>query len=214
MQLRVLRTTFTNKSTIGELYVDGEFECYTLEDVVRPVKIPGMTAISEGIYQVDVTFSARFKRLLPELRDVPNFQGVRIHPGNTDADTEGCILVGQTKARDFIGNSRAAFAKLFPRIEAARKNGKIFIEVTTAVAPAAAARAFGGLAHRGITSLAPAGRSVAKTRRKKAAKAATRAAKRPSPTRKAAARTAKPKAARKAGKRAAATARFVRRPNA
>ena len=164
MKLQIRRSPSTAKSTIGELFVDGEFECYTLEDVVRPVKIHGMTAIAAGIYQLDVTFSARFKRLLPELRDVPNFVGVRIHPGNTDADTEGCILVGQTKQTDFIGNSRAAFDKLFPRIEAARALGKIFIEVLDA-APLqrSLVQAAKGLDHPGLTALVAPPRTV-KTR--------------------------------------------------
>ena len=135
MQLKVVRKEFTSRSTIGELYVDDTFECFTLEDVARPVKIPGMTAIPERTYCVIVSFSARFQRLLPELQDVPNFTGVRIHPGNTDADTEGCILVGQTKATDFIGKSRAAFDVLFPKIQAAAQTGKVFLEVTAAAVP-------------------------------------------------------------------------------
>src|SRR5262245_33037147 len=131
MQLKVVRKEFTSRSTIGELYVDDTFECFTLEDVVRPVKIPGMTAIPERTYCVIVSFSARFQRLLPELQDVPKFTGVRIHSGNTDADTEGCILVGQTENTDFIGSSRAAFNKLFPKIQAAAQKEKIFLEVTS-----------------------------------------------------------------------------------
>jgi hypothetical protein len=136
MNLKLRRTTFTGRSTIGELAVDGAFECFTLEDMVRPVKVPGMTAISEGVYVVSVSFSDRFKRLLPEVHDVPNFTGIRIHPGNTDADTEGCILVGQTADADVIGNSRAAFNKLFPKIQAAAQKEKIFLEVTSVAAEA------------------------------------------------------------------------------
>jgi hypothetical protein len=136
MNLKLRRTTFSGRSTIGELSVDGAFECFTLEDMVRPVKVPGTTAISEGVYVVSVSFSDRFKRLLPEVHDVPNFTGVRIHPGNTDADTEGCILVGQTEDTDFIGNSRAAFNKLFPKIQAAAQKEKIFLEVTSVAAEA------------------------------------------------------------------------------
>jgi hypothetical protein len=136
MNLKLRRTTFTGRSTIGELSIDGAFECFTLEDMVRPVKVPGMTAISEGVYVVSVSFSDRFKRLLPEVHDVPNFTGIRIHPGNTDADTEGCILVGQTEDTDFIGNSRAAFNKLFPKIQAAAQKEKIFLEVTSVAAEA------------------------------------------------------------------------------
>jgi hypothetical protein len=136
MNLKLHRKTFTGRSTIGELSVDDAFECFTLEDMVRPVKVPGMTAISEGVYIVSVSFSDRFQRLLPEVHDVPNFTGVRIHPGNTDADTEGCILVGQTEDTDFIGNSRAAFNKLFPKIQAAAQKEKIFLEVTSVAAEA------------------------------------------------------------------------------
>jgi Family of unknown function (DUF5675) len=134
MQLTVQRTTFTSRSTIGQFFINGAFECFTLEDMVRPVKVPGMTAIPEGVYVVTVSFSDRFKRLLPEVHNVPNFTGVRIHPGNTDADTEGCILVGQTKAVDFIGNSRGAFNKLFATIQAAAQREKIFLEVTSTAA--------------------------------------------------------------------------------
>jgi len=129
MQLTVERTIFTSRSTIGQLFVNGLFECFTLEDVVRPVKIPGMTAVPEGVYVVSVSFSERFKRLLPEVHNVPNFTGVRIHPGNTDADTEGCILVGQTRSTDFVGGSRAAFSKLFAAIQSAAQREKIFLEV-------------------------------------------------------------------------------------
>ena len=77
------------------MYLDGRFGVLHLEDVVRQgEKVPGQTAIPEGIYTVQITFSNRFKRDLPLLLNVPNFEGIRIHPGNTDADTEGCILVG------------------------------------------------------------------------------------------------------------------------
>ena len=152
MRLKVLRTTFTNRSTIGELYVDDAFACFTLEDMVRPVKVPGMTAIPEGVYVMTVSFSSRFRRLLPEIHNVREFTGVRLHSGNTDADTEGCILVGQTKGADFIGNSRAAFNKLFPRIQEAAQREKIFIEMTSAatsapglVTPARAARGMVGV---------------------------------------------------------------------
>lgn len=154
MNLKVLRTTFTNRSTIGELYVDDAFECFTLEDMVRPVKVPGMTAIPAGVYVVSVSFSNRFRRLLPEVHNVPNYTGVRIHPGNTDADTEGCILVGKTKAKDFIGNSRAAFDRLFARIQAAAQREKIFLEVTSA---ASAGRGLGvaAPATRGLLGVSP-----------------------------------------------------------
>ena len=65
--------------------------------------------------------SNRFKKELPILFNVPNFEGVRIHPGNVAEDTEGCILVGQTKSLDFIGNSKKAFAKLFAKMKLAKE---------------------------------------------------------------------------------------------
>ncbi|MDT7604435.1 MAG: hypothetical protein QOF61_2432 [Acidobacteriota bacterium] len=129
MDLKLVRKTFTEQSTMGELSVNGKFECFTLEDKVRAVKIHGATAIPEGIYEVVVTFSNKFKKQLPLLNNVPNFDGIRIHSGNKPADTEGCILVGQTKSKDFVGGSRAAFDVLFPKIVAASKKEKIFIQV-------------------------------------------------------------------------------------
>jgi Family of unknown function (DUF5675) len=129
MELKVARQELSPRSTIGELSVNGEFECFTLEDCVRPVKIKGVTAIPAGTYEVVISFSQRFGKQLPLLLNVPNFDGVRIHPGNTDADTEGCLLVGKTKGQDFIGNSRAAFATLFAKLEDAMRREKVFIEI-------------------------------------------------------------------------------------
>ncbi|HEX8186352.1 MAG TPA: DUF5675 family protein [Blastocatellia bacterium] len=129
MNLKLVRKTFTEQSTIGDLSVNGKQECFTLEDKVRAVKIHGKTAIPAGIYEVAITFSDKFKKPLPLLLNVPNFAGVRIHSGNTAADTEGCILVGTTKGKDVVGNSRVAFKALFAKIEAALKKEKVFIEI-------------------------------------------------------------------------------------
>lgn len=129
MDLRVKRLEFSDDSTIGELSVDGQFECYTLEDKVRPVKIKGKTAIPAGQYEVVINFSQRFQKPLPLLLNVPNFEGVRIHPGNIPANTEGCILVGETKGVDCIGQSRVAFHRLFEKMKAAAETQKIFIEI-------------------------------------------------------------------------------------
>ena len=129
MELQVKRTDFSEDSTIGELYVNSQFECYTLEDKVRPVKIAGKTAIPAGRYEVIINFSQRFGRPLPLLLNVPNFEGVRIHPGNTPANTEGCVLVGETKSENFVGQSRAAFDRLFEKLKAASATEKIFIEI-------------------------------------------------------------------------------------
>lgn len=119
MQLRLIREPSTKQATLGRLFVDGRFECFTLEDVVRAAKIKGETAIPAGTYQVIVSMSARFKRRLPLLLNVPGYEGVRIHPGNTAADTEGCILPGKVKGTDIVYQSRAAFDPLFARIDGA-----------------------------------------------------------------------------------------------
>ena len=132
MRLKVQRLSCGPVCTIGEMLVDGKKECYTLEDVVRPngEKVYGKTAIPTGTYNVVVTPSARFKRDLPLLENVPNFQGIRIHPGNTAADTEGCILVGAAKTQDMVTHSREAFERLFKKIQESLKAGeKVTLEV-------------------------------------------------------------------------------------
>ena len=116
MKLLLMRKIFTTESTIGDLFVDGRFECYTLEDRVRPVKIPRVTAIPMGSYRVEITYSKKFIQLMPLLINVPHFQGVRIHSGNTADDTDGCILVGQVKGENHIGRSRLAYKPLFKKL--------------------------------------------------------------------------------------------------
>jgi hypothetical protein len=130
MDLALKRTDFTDESTIGELSIGGEFECFTLEDMVRPVKIKGFTAIPAGSYEVVISFSARFKCPLPLLLNVPNFDGIRIHPGNTARDTEGCILVGREKGKNSIANSKVAFEKLFGILSRAMETEKVFITIS------------------------------------------------------------------------------------
>jgi len=125
--LRIVREPSRDGATLGVLFVDGHFECFTLEDQIRAQKVPGQTAIPAGRYRVIVTPSYRFKRPLPLVVDVPGFAGVRIHPGNTIADTEGCVLVGRTRGEASIGESRKAFDALFPRIE--RATGDIWLDI-------------------------------------------------------------------------------------
>ena len=120
MLITIKRLYKTENSTIGELLIDGVWECFTLEDTERKVKIKGETAIPKGTYKVIINQSNRFKRLLPFLIDVPNFEGVRIHSGNSNHDTEGCILVGQTRNKNYIGQSRKAFDKLFKKMQTAK----------------------------------------------------------------------------------------------
>lgn len=120
MKLKLQRMTFTEASTIGTLFVDGKQECYTLEDVVRKEKVFGKTAIPAGTYKIQITFSPRFQRNLPLLSNVPGFDGIRIHPGNTAEDTDGCLLVGTSFGPNRINNSCAAFDVLFEKLKNAK----------------------------------------------------------------------------------------------
>jgi len=125
---KVIRKTLTKKSTIGELWIDGTLQCYTLEDVVRELnkledKVPGQTAIPYGTYVLDFTWSDRFQCFMPEIMNVPYFKGIRIHSGNTDKDTEGCLLVGSSTGVDFIYDSKKAFRPVMEIILEAHKAG-------------------------------------------------------------------------------------------
>jgi hypothetical protein len=133
MKLISRRKEYGDNYTISELSVNGVYECFILEDTVRPkgVKIFGNTAVPAGTYNVVINFSNHFQKLLPELLNVPMFEGIRIHSGNTDVDTEGCLLVGTTwGGGDFIGNSVVAFNHLFPQLQAAIAAGEsVTIEI-------------------------------------------------------------------------------------
>jgi hypothetical protein len=138
MKMRLERLQRDPDVTIGALSVDGTFECWVCEDTVREVpgqpvsvwKLAGKTAIPAGTYAVDITLSARFKRDLPLLLDVPGFTGIRIHPGNTAEDTDGCLLPGDMRLAKSVGQSRVAFDRLFAQIRVAKVKGeRITIEV-------------------------------------------------------------------------------------
>lgn len=143
MELRLDRIFRTNEYTIGELYVDGAYISDTLEDPVRPLpevcpntpkgiackckeKVYGDTAVPAGTYEVKLSYSNRFKRIMPEILNVPHFLGIRIHKGNKTADTEGCILVGTWDGmkEDWISNSKIAFNKLMSLLQEATDKKK------------------------------------------------------------------------------------------
>ncbi len=134
MNLTLVRRWFTEKSTIGDLSIDGAPECFVLEDVVRAPGAPkvfGQTAIPAGRYEVSITYSPRFKIDMPLLLEVPGFQGVRIHPGNKPEDTEGCLLVGELRGTDEVLHSRVAYAQLFLKLQLAEAKGEtIHITIT------------------------------------------------------------------------------------
>lgn len=126
MELTLNRIFLGSSATIGELLINDKHLCDTLEDRVRPEgeKVYGKTAIPEGTYEVKLTHSPRFKKILPEIFNVPNFSGIRIHTGNSSKDTEGCILVGtwDGEKEDWVGSSKIAFDELMTLLEEATNN--------------------------------------------------------------------------------------------
>lgn len=129
--LILVRKIFTDTSTIGDLTLDGQFLCNTLEDTVRNFKISGKTAIPAGRYEVIINDSARFHRRMPLLLKVPFFDGIRIHNGNTADQTDGCILVGEKDSAmpNFIGHSRDTFEEVFLKIDLALEREPLFIDI-------------------------------------------------------------------------------------
>ncbi len=146
MELKLIRKIFSDKSTIGDLYIDGIYQCRILEDKdhslysymsiidINKIKVFGETAIPYGEYQIIISKSNRFSQLLghdvflPELLNVPGYQGVRIHSGNRPEDTEGCLLCGVTYGVDTVSESRKAFEEVFEKLKTA--TDKIFITIT------------------------------------------------------------------------------------
>lgn len=134
MKLELNRIAKKSLYTIGRLFVDGRYFCDTLEDRCRDLdreeKVMHETAIPAGTYEVIVNVSAKFKRKLPLLLNVPHFSGIRIHRGNTDKDTSGCILVGENKQPGRVINSTFYELRLTEMVEKAMLTGeKITIRV-------------------------------------------------------------------------------------
>lgn len=134
MLLTLHRQPTASETTLGALWVDGVLECSTLEDAVREgEKVPGKTAISAGRYRVIDVPSPAFKRKMPRLVNVPGFTGVLIHWGNSAEDTLGCIITGSRVAdAEHVTGSRAAFDRLYAKIEEACAAGECWIEVKEA----------------------------------------------------------------------------------
>ena len=136
MEIKVKRITpIDYPYTIGKMYIDGDYFCDTLEDRVRDinkngkfdngeVKVAGETAIPYGRYQVVVTMSPRFKRELPRLLNVPNFEGILIHRGNTDKDSAGCLLLGENKVKGKVINSAPYEQKLVSILKDVQSKGE------------------------------------------------------------------------------------------
>lgn len=129
MNLVLLRDRFADDFTLGTLTESGVFIGYTCEDVDRKMeeggtKVHGRTAIPRGRYKCVLSRSNRFKRVMPEVQNVPGFSGVRIHSGNTAADTEGCPLLGLERTGNGVRNCAAPNAELMRLMESAAKHGE------------------------------------------------------------------------------------------
>ena len=129
MRIELVRIAFKDTYTIGKLYVDGKYFSDVLEDVDRGLdssmteseilkkKVKGQTAIPTGHYVINITYSPKYKRMMPLLLDVKGFSGIRIHSGNSSKDTEGCLLVGKNKKVGMVLESRDTYQRLFKMME-------------------------------------------------------------------------------------------------
>ena len=129
MKIELVRIAFKSTYTIGKLYVDGIYFCDVLEDVDRGLdssmseseilekKVKGQTAIPTGHYVINITYSPKYKRMMPLLLDVKGFSGIRIHSGNTAKDTEGCLIVGKNKQVGKVLESRDTYQRLFKMMQ-------------------------------------------------------------------------------------------------
>lgn len=155
MKIEVKRIALKDKYTIGHMYIDGKFVCDTLEDKVRDlnkngkfdngeVKIPNETAIPYGTYNVAMNIQSpkysnyakypyvkKYNAFMPRLQNVPSFEGVLIHAGNTADYTSGCILVGENKIKGQVINSQKIWMNLMDKYfwPAKLRGEKITIEM-------------------------------------------------------------------------------------
>ena len=146
LKLQVVRTQLGKDATNGLLFIDGLFECYTLEDQYQAVKVMHETCIPEGTYSIKLRtvggFHERYKKKYPTfhrgmlwIQDVPGFEYILIHQGNTDEHTSGCLIVGDSQQdldvnfNGMVGSSANAYKKLYPKISAQLLAGnKVTIE--------------------------------------------------------------------------------------
>lgn len=142
MKILVKRIAKKNTYTIGKMYLNNEYFCDTLEDKdrglkqassvssIHKIKVPNQTAIPTGTYEVVINKSPKFGRVLPRVLNVPGFDGILIHRGNTDKDTSGCILVGENKVVGKVINSTTYENKLVSILSEALSAGeRITLEI-------------------------------------------------------------------------------------
>ena len=140
MRLTLKRIANRKDYCIGKLYINGKYFCDTLEDVdrglddsmseddIKAIKVKGQTAIPVGIYTVLLTYSPKYKKVMPLINNVKGYSGIRIHSGNSSKDTEGCLLVGKNTVVGRLTDSRNTFNALFKRLQQKGSN-KITIEI-------------------------------------------------------------------------------------
>lgn len=141
MQITIVRKEFTDTYTIGELYLNGVFFCYTMEDKdrgiteddsitdIKKVKIVKRTAIPYGDYRIMLSYSVKLKRFLPLILDVPGFRGIRIHKGSTEEWSSGCVLVGMEKLSGKLNKIVDAEKKLLKALKAINEVEPIYIKI-------------------------------------------------------------------------------------
>lgn len=140
MNLLVQRYKSTPNATLGKLFIDGVFECYTLEDEFRAVKVRGETRIPAGRYKLALRtegethskYSQRFPDIhkgMLHVTNVPGFQWILIHIGNTEKDTDGCLLVGEGRNEEqmTLERSTVAYRKMYPKVASAITMGDVYI---------------------------------------------------------------------------------------
>ena len=139
MNIQLKRIAKKETYTIGKLYIDGVYFCDTIEDKdrglnqtmsindIKKKKVYGETAIPTGTYSLIIDYSNRFKRRMAHILNVPGYEGIRIHTGNTAKDSLGCIIVGKNKVVGKVVESKITYDKLFTLLEKAYKEGKIKI---------------------------------------------------------------------------------------
>ena len=139
MIITLRRIAFKPKYTIGKLYIDGNYVCDTIEDTdrnlddsmiedeIKKKKVYGETAIPYGTYPVRITYSNKFKKMLPLVENVKGFSGIRIHSGNTEKDSLGCIIVGKNKKVGMVLDSRVTMDKLMNILTSTKENIYILI---------------------------------------------------------------------------------------
>jgi hypothetical protein len=139
MDLYLQRNIHSSDYTIGEIRIGGKFECYTLEDEFRDVKVKGETRIQKGTYVIKLRkeggfhqrylnrFGKDFHKGMLHVTNVPGFEYILIHIGNTEKDTAGCVLVGATRdiVKGTIGGSEVAYRRLYPKVLKALQAGEL-----------------------------------------------------------------------------------------